>query len=119
METFDDLKILINTVKETSEKTGLRSNIKKTKVMTAVGLQEFKLEDDQIKIVHNFNFLGSIICDHADCEKEIRRRLAMGRRTMTKLAKIIKDEDISVAKKTKLVYSLVFPVVWQRKLDTM
>ena len=43
----------------------------------------------------------------------------MGRRTMTKLAKIMKDEDISVAKKTKLVYSLVFSVVWQRKLDTM
>ena len=35
----------------------------------------------------------------------------MGRSTMIKLAKIMKDEDISVAKKTKLVYSLVFPIV--------
>ena len=35
----------------------------------------------------------------------------MGRSTMTKLAKIMKDEDISVATKTKLVYSLVLPVV--------
>ena len=35
----------------------------------------------------------------------------MGRRTMTKLAKIIKDDDISAATKTKLVYFLVFPVV--------
>ena len=33
-----DLKILINTVKETSEKACLRLNIKKTKVMTTVGL---------------------------------------------------------------------------------
>ena len=68
--------------------------------MTTVGLQEFKLEDDHIEIVHNFNFLGSIICDDADCEKEIRRRLPMGRCTMIKLAKTMKDEkDISVAKK--------------------
>ena len=35
----------------------------------------------------------------------------MGRSTMTKLAKIIKDDNISVATKTKLVYFLVFPVV--------
>ena len=106
-----DLKILINTVKETSKKPGLRLDIKKTKVMTAVRLQEFKLKDDHIEIVHNYNFLGSIICDDADCEKKIQRRLAMGRSTMTKLAKIIKDDDISVATKTKLVYFLVFPVV--------
>ena len=37
-ENLDNLKILINTVKETSKKAGLRLNIKKTKVMTAVGL---------------------------------------------------------------------------------
>ena len=30
---------------------------------------------------------------------------------MTKLEKIMKNEDISVATKTKLVYFLVFPVV--------
>ena len=46
--------------------------------MTTAGLQEFNLENNNIEIVHNFNFLGSIICDDTDCEKEIRRRLAMG-----------------------------------------
>ena len=90
---LNDFKILINTVKEFSEKAGLRLNLKKTKLMTTVELQEFKLEDEHIEIVHNFNFLGSIICDDADCEKEIRRRLAMGRSTMTTLAKIMKEDD--------------------------
>ena len=93
------------------QRAGLRLNIKKTKAMTTVGLQEFKPKDDHVKIVPNFNFLGSIISDDADCEKEIRRRLAMGRSTMTKLVKIMKDEDISVVTKTKLVYFLVFLVV--------
>ena len=79
--------------------------------MTTAGLQEFKLEDNHIETVHNFNFLESIICGDADCEKKIRRTLAMGLNTMTKLAKIVKDKDISVATKTKLVYSLVLPVV--------
>ena len=111
METFDGLKILTNTVRKTSKETGLRLNIKKTKERTTVGLQEFKLEDDHIEIVHSFNFLGSIICDDANCGKEIRKRLAMGCSTMTKLAKIMKDEDISLAKKTKLVYFHVFLAV--------
>ena len=65
--------------------------------MTTVRLQEFKLEDDHIEIVYNFNFLGSIICDDASGKKEIQRRLAMDRSfmtrsTVTKLAKIKKGE---------------------------
>ena len=36
---FNDLKMLKNKVKETSKKAGLRLDIKKTKVMTIVGLQ--------------------------------------------------------------------------------
>ena len=65
--------------------------------MTTVRLQEFKLEDDHIEIVYNFNFLGSIICDDANGKKEIQRRLAMDRSfmtrsTVTKLAKIKKGE---------------------------
>ena len=79
--------------------------------MTTVEVQEFKLDDDHIEIARNFNFLGSIVCDDADCEKKIRRRLAMGHSTITKLEKIMKDEDISVATKTKLVCSFVFPAV--------
>ena len=55
---LDDLKILINAIKKTSKKAGLKLNIKKTKVMTTVGLQYFKLEDDHIEIVHNFQFFG-------------------------------------------------------------
>ena len=79
--------------------------------MTTAGLQEFKLKDNHIEIVRNFNFSRSIICDDADCEKEIRTRLTSGRSTMNKLAMIMKDDDIPVATKTTLVYSLVFRVV--------
>ena len=82
--------------------------------MKTVGLQEFKLEDHHIEIAHNFNFLGSIICDGVDCEKEIRRRLAMGRSTMIELAKIMKDEDISVAEKNKtgLLFCVPSSDIW-------
>ena len=75
-------------------------------LMTTAGFQEFKLEDDHIEMVHNFDFLGSIICDDADYKKEIPRRLTMGYSTMTKLAKTMKDKNISVTTKTKRINSL-------------
>ena len=76
--------------------------------MTTVRLQEFKVEDDHTEIAHNFNFLGSIICDDADYEKEIRRRLAMGCSTTTNLAKIMKDDNISIVTKQNWFISLCF-----------
>ena len=48
--------------------------------MTTAELYAFKLDGEHIDIVSNFNVLGSVICDHADCRKEIRRR-AMDRMT--------------------------------------
>ena len=49
-ENLDDLRTPINSVKETSEKAGLRLNIKKTKGMTTAGLQELKLENNYIAL---------------------------------------------------------------------
>ena len=44
VENLDDLKTLLKTINDTSEKAGLRLNIKKTKVMTTCELHEFKLD---------------------------------------------------------------------------
>ena len=73
-------------------------------------ISQKQLKNPQIHAI-NFFLLFSVICDDADCQKEIRRKLAMGCSTMIKLTKIMKNKDISVATKTELVYSLVFPVV--------
>ena len=54
---LDDLGTLINTLKEISKRASFRLNIKKTK-MTTARLQKFKLEDNHIETVHNFNFFG-------------------------------------------------------------
>ena len=48
------------------------------------------------------------------CEKEIRRRLAMGRSAMGGLTKIWKDREITLRTKIRLVKSLVFPIVLYR-----
>ena len=97
-------------MKEESEKMGLYLNIKKTKVMATMSLENISINIQPIEIVKNFTFLGSRIDKSADCSKEIRQRLLLGRTAMTKLLKIWNDKDITTRTKKKLVQSLIFPI---------
>ena len=46
-----------------------------------------------------------------DCSHEIKRRLLLGRKAMTKLDSILKSRDITLPTKVHLVKAMVFPVV--------
>jgi hypothetical protein len=51
---------------------------------------------------HCYTFLGSIITRDGYDYREINRRLSIGRIAMTKLEKIIKDQDVKKATKIKI-----------------
>ena len=48
---------------------------------------------------------------------EIKRRLVLGRKTMTNLDSILKSRDISLPTKVRIVKAMVFPVIMMLKLD--
>ena len=56
-------------------------------------------------------FWGSKITVDGDCSHEIKRRLLLGRKAMTKLDSILKSRDITLPTKVRLVQAMVFPVV--------
>ena len=56
-------------------------------------------------------FLGSKITADGDCSHEIKRRLLLGRKVMTNLDSILKNKDITLPTKVRLVKAMVFPVV--------
>ena len=49
-----------------------------------------------------------------DCSHEIKRRLLLGRKVMTKLDSIFKSRDITLSTKVHLVKAVLFPVVMYR-----
>ena len=53
----------------------------------------------------------SKITADGDCNHEIKRRLLLGRKVMTKLDSILKNRDITLSTKVRLVKAMVFPVV--------
>ena len=56
-------------------------------------------------------FLGSKITADGDCSHEIKRRLLLGRKVVTKLDSILKSRDITLTTNVRLVKAMFFPVV--------
>ena len=64
-----------------------------------------------METVTDFIFLGSKITADGDCSHEIKRRLLLGRKAVSKLDSILKRRDITLPKKVHLVKAMDFPVV--------
>ena len=64
-------------VKEEIEKTGLKLNIKKTKIMTSTPITSQQIEGGIVEAVTDFLFLSSKITVNGDCSHEIRRQILL------------------------------------------
>ena len=96
-------------VKEESEKVGLKLNIQKTKIMASGPITSWQIDGETVEKVSDFISLGSKITADGDCSHEIKRRLLLGRKVMTK--SIFKSRDITLPTKVRLVKAMAFPVV--------
>ena len=54
--------------------------------------------------------MGSEVTADGDCSYEIKRRLLLGRKTMTNLDSILKSRDITLPTKVHIVKVMVFPI---------
>ena len=107
----EELKSLLMKVKEESEKTGLKLNIQKTKIMISISITWWQIDGETMETVRDFIFLGSKITADGDCSHEIKRWLLLGRKAMTNLDSILKSRDITLPTKVRLVNAMVFPIV--------
>ena len=60
--------------------------------------------------VDDFIFGGSKITANGECSHEIKRRLLLGGKVMTKLDSIFKSRDITLSTKVSLAKAMVFAV---------
>ena len=66
---------------------------------------------ETVETMSDFILGGSKITADGDSSHEIKRRLLLGRKVMTKLDIILKSRDITFPTKVRLVKAMVFPVV--------
>ena len=79
--------------------------------MASGPITSWEIDGETVKTVSDFIFWGSEITADGDCSHEIKRRLLLGRKIMTKLDSIFKIRDITIPTKVHLVKAMVFPVV--------
>ena len=95
-------------VKEESERTGLKLNIQKTKIVASGPITSWEIDGDTVETVSDFIFGGSKITADGDCSHEIKRHFLTGRKAMTNLDSVLKSKDIHLLTKVHVVKAMVF-----------
>ena len=82
--------------------------------MASGPITSWQIDGEKVEAVSDFIFWGSKITADGDCSHEPKRRLLLGRKVMTNLDSILKNRDITLPKKVRLVKTMVFLVshVW-------
>ena len=79
--------------------------------MASGPITSWEIDGETVETVSDFVFGGSRITVDGDCSHDIKRRLLLARKVMTKLDSILKSRDITLPTKVCLVKAMVFPVV--------
>ena len=75
-------------VKDENEKTVLKLNIQKTKIMASGLITSWQIDGETMETVTDFIFVGFKFTADGDYSHEIERRLLVGRKAMTNLDSI-------------------------------
>ena len=97
-------------MKEENENVGLKLNIQKMKIMAFGPITLWQINGETMEKMRLY-FLSSKITADGHCSHEIKRRLLLERKAMTNLDSILKNRDITLPTKVRLVKAMVFPVV--------
>ena len=76
--------------------------------MASSPIISWQIDGETMETVTDFILGGSKITADHDCSHEIKRRLLLGRKTMTNLDCILKSRDITLPTKVHLIQATVF-----------
>ena len=110
-ESEEELKSFLLRVKEEREKTDLKLNIQKTKIMASSPITLWQIEGEKVT---DFLFSVSKVTADSDCSHEIKRCFELEWKAMANLDSILKSRDITLLIKVHIVKAMIFPVVMYR-----
>ena len=98
-ESKEELKSFLMSVKEESEKAGLKFNIQTTKIIASSPITSWQIHGGKVETGTNFIFLGSKITADVDCSHEIKT-LAPWKKSYDKPRQCIKKQRHRLADKS-------------------
>ena len=91
-ESKEELKSLLMKVKEEGQKTGLKLNIQKTKIVAFDPITSWKIDGEKMETVTDFIFFSSKITVDGDCSHEMKKTLAPWKKSYDKPRQHIKKQ---------------------------
>ena len=107
-EIEEELQRFLMKVKEETEKSGLKLNIQKMKIIASGPITSWQIDGKTVETVRDFIFLGSKIASDGDCSHGIKRRCLLGWKTMINLDSILKSRDIALPAKICIIKAMVY-----------
>ena len=95
-------------VKEESEKTGLKLNTQKIKIMASSLITWWQIDGERAETEKDYIFLGSKITANCYWSHKIKRHLLLGRKAMARLNRVLKSRDITLPTEVPTVRAMVF-----------
>ena len=92
-ESEEELKSVLVKVNEDSEKTDLKLNIQKTKIIASGPISSWQIDGETVEMVADFIFGGSKITADGECSHVIQRHFLFGRKTMNNIERIFKSRE--------------------------
>ena len=78
-ESEEELKSLLMKVKQEGEKSDVKLNLQKTKIMASGPITSQQIDGETVETVSDFIFLGSKITADGDCSHGIKRHSLEGK----------------------------------------
>ena len=79
--------------------------------MASGPITSWQIDRERVETVADFILLGSKITADGDYSHEIKRRLLLGRKSMTNPGSVLKSRDTALPTNVPIVKAMVFPVV--------
>jgi hypothetical protein len=111
--TEDEVRKYFDDLVEESRISNMTVNAKKTNVMVASRKEcqvSLTLDNETVKQVDTFKFLGSYKTSTGDCTMDIKRRIGMARAKAVQLDNIWRNRHIGKGVKIKLMKTLIWPI---------
>ena len=111
-----ELQELLNTVVDASLRRGLSINIKKTQCMVISKSKitptcHIHINNETIKQVEKFKYLGSTITSDGRNDAEIKIRIGMAKDAFQKMEKVIKNKNITIETRNRILQCYVIPIL--------
>ena len=112
-DSEEKLQVMLDEIREESERRGLNINVKKTESMviskrSPVPRVNLRCGNQTVKQVDRFIYLGSMITENARCEAEVMRRIGIAKKTFSDMRTLLTNRKLSIKTRKNIMKTYIW-----------